>query len=330
MRLHKKRQVAILAMAAMLLSAFSGCSIGGKEIVLETTKVNNDVFMVGETGCSVKEAKLYLCNYHNLYGSAYGFDLWDYDFEGESLEEYIKDITLDELAKIVCMDIVAQQQEISLDAKELKKVKKASEEYYKSLTADELAYMEVSEGDIEEIYTNYALAEKLYKSLTGGVNREVSDDDARVIKIMKILVTDQATADTVAEKLAAGEDFNLVASTYSTESVSEETVSRGELPEELEAVAFELDNNQISDVIRVQEGFYFIKCISKLEEELTEANKANILVQREKEEFDAVYDEFIGTATFDLNDEIWDSLVIDESQEINTYSFFEIYEKNFK
>ena len=41
-------------------------------------------------------AKLYLSNYRNLYGSAYGMDLWQYDFGDASLEDYVKDVTLQE------------------------------------------------------------------------------------------------------------------------------------------------------------------------------------------------------------------------------------------
>lgn len=325
------RKVFALVSCLVLLGALTGCTIGGKEIVFETSPTGfNDVFMVGETACSIKQAKLYLCNYKSLYGSAYGVNLWDYDFEGESLEQYVKDITLDELTKVVCMDMVALQQGIELTEKEEGKLAKAAKEYYESLSEDEKAYMEVSESDVLEIYKNYALAEKLYTSLTQGVNTEVSDDDARVIKIIPIIVGDQMAAGQVKEMIANGDDFATIASTYSTSSASEITVARGELPPEVEAVAFELDNDEISDVVMADGNYYFIKCINKLEEELTEANKGNILIEREKEQFNTVYEEFVGNATFELNEEIWDSIVIDKDLELTTDSFFELYDKYLK
>ena len=39
--------------------------------------------------------------------------------------------------------------------------------------------MDVSEATIEKLYENYALASKVYTSLTTGVNEEVSDDEAK-------------------------------------------------------------------------------------------------------------------------------------------------------
>ena len=225
------------------------------------------------------------------------------------------------------MDIVAQQQNISLTDKEHKKVKQAAKEYFQSLNSDEVSFMNVNQADVIKIYENYALAEKLYKNLTEGVNTEVSDDDARVIKIQQICVSKKKDADKVSEKLAAGEDFESVADEYSSCTSAPLNISRGELTKELEDVAFELANDEISSAIKTSGGYFFIKCISKFEEELTEANKANILNLREKEQFDNVYEEFVGNAVFYLNEEIWDQIRIDNSLDINTNSFFEVYKK---
>ena len=325
-----KKRVFNLCTILLATTLLAGCKIGGKEIVFELGSDNDYVFSVGESKCSQKQARLFLCNYQNLYGNAYGVNLWDYDFEGDSLEEYVKSITLDELTKIVCMDIVSQEQEIALTEKEHKLVKKAAEEYYKSLSDDELSFMKVSQSDVVEIYENYALAEKLYKNLTEGVNTEVSDDDARVIRIQQICVSDKKNADAVSEKLAAGEAFETVAGEYSTCTTSQLTVSRGELPKELEEVAFELANDEISQAVKTTGGYYFIKCINKFEEDLTEANKVNILNQREKEQFNDVYEDFVGNAVFYLNEDVWNEIKIDKSLDIKTDSFFEIYDKYFE
>ena len=325
-----KKRVFNICTILLATTLLAGCKIGGKEIVFELGSDNDYVFSVGESKCSQKQARLFLCNYQNLYGNAYGVNLWDYDFEGDSLEEYVKSITLDELTKIVCMDIVSQEQEIALTEKEHKQVKKAAEEYYKSLSDDELSFMKVSQSDVVEIYENYALAEKLYKNLTEGVNTEVSDDDARVIRIQQICVSDKKNADAVSEKLAAGEEFETVAGEYSTCTTSQLTVSRGELPKELEEVAFELANDEISQAVKTTGGYYFIKCINKFEEDLTEANKVNILNQREKEQFNDVYEDFVGNAVFYLNEDVWNEIKIDKSLDIKTDSFFEIYDKYFE
>ena len=63
---------------------------------------------------------------------------------------------------------------------------------------------------------------------------------------------------------------------------------------------------------------------------MTEANKVNILNQREKEQFNDVYEDFVGNAVFYLNEDVWNEIKIDKSLDIKTDSFFEIYDKYFE
>jgi foldase protein PrsA len=269
---------------------------------------------------------IYLCNYKNLYGSEYGIDLWGYDFGDESLEDYVKDIALSELVRVTCMDLLAQEQEIALDESELKLVEKSAKKYVQSLSDDEIAFMGVKQSDVELAYEHYALAEKLYRTLTTGVEKEVSDDEARVMRIQQIYVTDEETADLVAEKLDSGEDFSAVAGTYNKASTIEICIARGDMPEEVEAVAFEMDDGDFSEKIPVDGGYYFIRCLNKYEEELTETNKDVIRERREKGQFDDAYAEFVASAVYELNEELWDGVTLEGMDDvITTDDFFQIY-----
>ena len=86
-------------------------------------------------------------------------------------------------------------------------------------------------------YSNYALAEKLYNTLTQGVEAEVSDDDARVIKVQQIFVSSLNNANVLDKKIKNGEDFSSIASSYNESEVFEANVARGEYPKEVEEVA---------------------------------------------------------------------------------------------
>lgn len=313
----------VCSMAVML----SGCQIGNKDIVVSNSLSNKQVFKLDKTACGLKEAKVYLTNYQNIYGTAYTIDLWQHDFGDDSLTDYVKDITLEELTRVYCMDLLAEAQEMTLSEEELAKVAEAANEYYGSLSEEEIAYMGVSELDIEEYYTHYALAQKLYNSLTDGVNDEVSDDEARVMEIMQIYVTDEQKAHEVRQKLLQGDDFASLANNYNELSAIQVTVSRDDLPSEVEEVTFQLDNDEISGMITVENGYYFIKCLNKYDEELTEANKSNIVEKREKEAFDDVYNEFVSSLNSNLNTEVWEELTLDISEEITTNSFFSVFEK---
>jgi foldase protein PrsA len=307
----------------------TGCRVGDKEVKLEANQLSNrrTVLKINNEKCDIRMARLYLCNYRNLYGSAYGLKLWE--TENYDLMTYVKDVTIQELSYIICMDLLAKEQDMSLDDEEEALVQDAAEEYYGSLTEEECAFMGVTERDIRSAYADYALAQKLYKTLTVGVDEEVSDDEARVVQVQQIVVQDEATADEIAKKLDAGSDFLSVASAYQQGTDSEKMVARGDYPQEVENIVFNLDDGETSERIDTEDGYYFVKCLNRFDEELTEQNKEIIRQNRQKEQFENSYQQFVDAATFQMNDTLWDEVTLDGTENIVTDSFFAVYDTYF-
>lgn len=316
----------LLASATLL----TGCSIGGKEIVLDINTTNSHtVFSVDNMKCDKTEALIYLANYKNLYGTMYDVNLLETD-DASNVEKYIRDVTVDELMRIYCMVSIAKQKKITLTDKEKSSVSKAAKEYYDSLNEAEKKFTKADLSDIESAYEHYAIAQKLYNSLSKGVDTEVSDEDARVIHIQKIFVKSKESADAVSQKLLSKEDFAAVASGSSEDSQTELYAAKGTLPQEVEAVAFELGDGETSDMISTDDGYYFIKCISKLDREKTEQNKVTILQKRQQEQFNDDYEHFVKKAGFSLNNDLWDSISIKDEKDVKTSSFFTVYNKYFQ
>ncbi len=328
--MNKYKITGILMTLCLAVSCLTGCKIGNTEIQMEAGQIKNHrtVFRINDDKCDIRIAKLYLCNYRNLYGCVYGLDLWQN--ESKDLEQYVKDVTLQELSRITCMKLLAKEQGLSLDESEEKLIKAAAEEYYASLNEAELSFMDVKKSDVEAAYEDYALAEKLYNSLIQGIDEEVSDDEARVIRVQQIIVKDEKEAASVEEKLKAGADFATVAGMFRQDGDIETVVSRGDYPQEVENIAFNLDDGECSEMISVSEGFYFIECLSKYEEELTEANKETIRAERKKEQFENSYQKFVDASSFQMNDTLWEEVSLDHTEGIETDSFFAVYDKYFQ
>ena len=330
-----KRKLVTLCLAlALLCSSLTGCTIGDTEVILNTNSVGfGQVFSINGEKCTREEARLYLCNYQNIYGYAFGLNLWEYENAqvegGQTLEEYVKDVTLAELANIMCMAQLAQKREVTLTKEEKDKVGKMAEEYYDSLSKEERTYIDIDKGKLKKYCEKYALAQKLYNLLTQGVNEEVSDDEARVMRIQQIFVKSEEKALLVQKKLEGKEKFDSLASTYNEAAVIEKNLARGELPEDVDDVVFHLDNGETSGMIVTEKGYYFIKCLNKFDRELTEENKENIIAKRRKEQFDDKFLEFIENSQFELNERVWAEIQIDTSGNIKTNSFFDVYEKYF-
>ena len=328
--MRKKNRAKIMAAVLFMSVAVSGCKVGSTEVVVNSGFGGNEVFKIKKEVCTLSEAKVFLTNYQNIYADMYGVNLWKHKFQKNELENYVKDITISQLAHIMAMDFLAEEKDISLTEEEMSKVKDAAEEYYDSLNSTEKEYMHVSEGDIENLYRRYGLANKLYTHLTGDVNAEVSDDDARVMEAAQIFVTDENKASEVESQLNNGADFMSLAGTYNEAAEIELAFGRNNVPEEVEKAAFELENDQISGKIQTEKGWYFIKCVNNYNQELTDANKSVILEQRRKEAFDDVYREFLEELPSEFNEKVWNEVKVETDKKITTDSFFKTYEKYCK
>ena len=152
----KNNRNKILAGILVIALFCGGCKIGKTEVVINEEKEDpRAVFQIGEETCDLTEVKVYLANYQNIYGKSYGIDLREQEFQQEKLKKYIKEITLNELTQVVCMDLLAKEQGLSLTEQEQADIAKAAESYYSSLSSQEIAYMEATEEDIVQMYEKY-------------------------------------------------------------------------------------------------------------------------------------------------------------------------------
>lgn len=308
----------------------SGCQIGNREVVLLKPIHFYQVFKIDDEVCTKKEAKVYLTNYMNIYGNAYGIHLWEQDLETEELEQYVKDVTVSQLSQVKCMNGIAKEQDIELSKEEKQKAAKAAETYYESLSKEERKYMGVGKSTIEDMYEEYWLARKVYQSLMKGVDEEVSDDEARVIEAMQIFVKDKSKAKEVRKRLKNGEDFTTVASTYNEKNKIEISFGREDMPQEVVKEAFELENEEISGSIETEEGYYFIKCVNKYDQELTDQNKTVILENRKEEAFHNVYDEYVAGISTVFNEKMWKKISVEPDEKVQTDTFFEVIDQTME
>lgn len=325
MKSHRRiRSIACVLTMALLLC---GCQVGNTKVVLLKPVSHSQVFKIDKEVCKKKEAKVYLTNYMNIYGNAYGVSLRTQKSVQKDLEQYVKDLTISRLSKIKCMNGIAKEQGIELTKEEEQIAESAAKEYYESLSEEERKYMEASQSLITKMYSEYFLASKVYQSLIGSVDEEVSDDEARIIEGMQIFVKDSGKADEVQKRLKRGEDFASVAAKYNEETRTEIKFGREDMPEEVVKEAFELENEEISGKIETKEGYYFIKCINKYNKELTDKNKKVILEERKEKAFHTVYDKYVENSSTVLNMKMWNKMQINLTKDMKTDSFFEVIDR---
>ena len=226
----------------------------------------------------------------------------------------------------------------------------AAAEYYGSLSADRIEQLGVDEKTVLRLYTEYALANKVYEYIIQDINPEISDDEARTITVQHIFLRTWTTdgsgarvrysedvkqsvyekACGIREQAVSGEkDFLELASKYSEDPNITCSFGKGEMEAAFEEEAFSLETDEISPVIETDSGFHIIKCISTFDREQTELSKQEIVEQRRREVFGEEYDALALTLVRQLNTKLWDEITLVRGGSVDTVDFFEIYARFF-
>lgn len=347
-----KRFVAAGLIAALALTGVTACGRDGNgtRVIFTTGFGKDEVFRIDNESCKKEELMVYLTTTQNQYESVYGTEIWNTSLDGVTLEQNVKETVLAKIAQIKTMYLLAKEKDVVLDEDETGKVTKAAKEYFYSLNETETDAMGVSYETIEELYREYAMADKVYKQIIKDINPEISDDEARTITVQHILIrtvmsngegnmipyseTDKQAAlqkaGEIREMAVSGEnDFAELAARYSEDSTITYSFGKGEMDEAFEAAAFKLGTDEISDVVESEAGYHIIKCLSTFDREETDANKLEIVEERRREVFGQEYDAFVSALARNLNQKLWDEITLIHDVNVKTSDFFDVYNKYF-
>ena len=354
-RLRNKYIGQLGRLLAIVLAVFllDGCAAkdGYSRVIFTTGFGEDEVFRIGKSSCTLPEFMVYLTNTQNQYENVYGGQIWNVEFEGVTLEDNVKDIVLAKIAQIKTMYLMAKERDVKLDEGDRQRVEKAAETYFQSLTDQELEALGVDQEIIRQLYTEYAMAEKVYNQIIEGINPEISDDEARTITVEHILIRTYTTDGTgkrieysdsmkrecyeqiagLRQQAIDGEaDFAELAAKYSDDENLSYSFRKGEIDATLEEAAFRLGNGEISDVIELDGGYHLIRCISTFNREETDANKLKIVEERRSEVFGREYEAFVDNLVRSLNEQLWQEITLVHDSQVHTDDFFAIYEQCFQ
>ena len=326
------------------------CGADGTRVVFTTGFGKDEVFRIGDAKCTIPELMVYLTTTQNRYESVYGIEVWNVAKDDVTLEENVKETVLARIAQVKTMCLLAKSKDVELDEEELQLVEQAAAEYLASLNETEIQMLGVDETLALQLYSEYALANKIYQYIIQDINPEISDDEARTIVVQHILLRTWTTdgsgtriaytedvKQSVYEKACeirnmaeTGEkDFLELASKYSEDSEITLSFGKGEMEQAFEDIAFSLETNEISPVLETDNGYHIIRCISTFDREQTERSKLEIVEERRREVFGEEYNAFADTLVRQLNTKLWDEVTLIHDEQVNTTSFFEIYSKYF-
>ena len=343
--LSKGKIISIFLAMVMLAVFMTGCE--GKMYI--TTGLNADQLLkVSGKEVPMSIAKLVLATEMNGYSGELGDDVWNLKYDGKNLSENLKDTVKYQLAELLTISMLADEKNISLSKSEKEKIDAAAKEFYDTLSSEEIKKFGVTEEQIKNLYNQFLMSKKFYEAVTERAYIEISDEDARVIRVQycfirttmindkgeKVSLNEdglEAAYNKACEALEAiktGTDFTVIAKEYSDDSIYEYEFGRNTMDQAFENVAFELNDGEISDIIKGTNGYYIIKCVSSYDSLKTEENKKELLNKYKNEEFKKVYEPYMKNQTFEYNDEAYNDIDINEIVTDNN-NLYEIFDKYF-
>ncbi len=324
----------LLISVTLLTALLSGCGMDAlnRKVVFTTGFSEDEVFRIEDSTCSLSEALFYLVNTQKGYENSFGKEIWDVATDSGTVEDRLKNSVLAKVAQIKVMNLLAVENEIELDDDEIAKAASKAQEYYSGLSGEDIAAMnDITLEEVEDIYKEQAVADKLYDYIIRDINPEISDDEARTITVEHILIKTYSLDEngekvpyTPGEKDAAHmrireilkkilneeSSFEELMAQYNEADEGTISFGKGDMESEYDTAAFNLGTEQVSGIVETSEGYVIIKCISTFNREETEANKVKIVEDRKREVFGAQYDAFVTTLTKELNEKLWDSITL--------------------
>lgn len=310
-----KTGAVILTVAALIC----GC---GKSIPLMSRSKGEKEYGKAETMVIVTTERL---RYEELYSDK----IWTaaVDNRGTTFETVLLTQIHDFLKELKLMSLMASEEKISLSSREKELVKEAADAYMEALGTELAESFGLEKKDMEKLYMDYWMSEKLVENLTGDMNLEVSDSEAKVITVSQIELDDEATAqDVLAKVQAEGADFNSAAKEYSTDQESKKQIFKGLRGSEYEDTAYSLEQGQISEVISDGGKYYILKCVSDYDESATRIHKEQMMRDKKNQAFYGAYQSFKDGKELVGDEEAWTGLSITDSPK-TTADFFKIYEE---
>jgi len=346
----RRLAVLILCFCILLISCGGPAGSAPKTIVLTTGFETDEVFRIDSISCYLPEVLLYMTNIKNQCELVFGNMIWDRQIDGESFEDRLKDNVLARIAQIKTMNLYAKDLELSLDDDERNKAAQCAVSYYESLSGIEKSKMRVDSNILTAVYSEYALANKLYQYLVKDVNTEISDDEARTVTVQQILLRTyhynsrggriDETGDTllaikqkaqlILDELENGADFSALCQSYNEAEQDRISFARGAIDEATEAQAFDLGLDQISDPVVTPDGIRIMKCVSTSDSSQIESTKERLVRERKKAVFDQNYNKYLKNLTKNINLVLWENTEFIDDENVDTSSFFEIYDQVFK
>ena len=325
----------------VMLSAsivFSGCGKNKetakktvKSVRLETGEItqNSIVMKVGDTGVKYEEMLNYCYLLKKQYQKSFGKELWNYKLDDDtSIGDKAKKEIVSMVTQLKIIGENAAKQGVALDDDEKDQALLDAEALIKDASEKDKKKYALTIQNVQKMYEDNILANKMFYIATDDADTNVTDDEAKQIKISYIKLITKGTdkngrkvnmnaaqkAKTynrmkeMLKEVKKADSFVDYAEANTDSRESEVTVGRDTklLDKEAIDIAFALKKGKMSNVIGGATGYYIIYCLNDNDEDATYSRKEAIIEERQTKMFKEKYAEWLSDSKVDISNKFWD------------------------
>ncbi len=319
----KKRLISISGLVLLsLISVLLLSSCKGIELENKTVEVE---------GYTEAQAMIIVANERNRYQNTYTDQIWNIKVDGDvSFDKYLISSVKSFMEQIKLIDMMAEERGVTVTSKERDQIRQLSERYMEGLTEADRDYIGADLDDVNKVYTDYYLANKMAALLTSSADSEISDSEAKIIHVQQIVTVSEKKAMALLKKIKIdGEDFGTMAARYSEDDTIDVTLMRDKEDDLYEKTAFSLEEGEISNIVELDGKYYIIKCVDGYDEQATLMRKDKIRKAILNREFQKTYSSFKAENNIRFGEKFWNKIDFSEGTDSHVMNFFDLYDETF-
>ena len=339
----KKITGALLA-GALGAASLTGCSspMDGTQPLLTS---GEDTVTVGTGNLMLRMNQATMLSYYSMMGGSTA-GLWFQDSgDGKTYGDTTKASVLDELENMLVQKQHAADYDVSISEEEQGKIEEAAQAFMDANTEETIQNLSVSQSDVETLLELYTYQTKMYDPMVADVDTNVEDAEAAQSKITycrfdisdtqnedgtttpltdeekqekkdeaqalldKLLASpDPASADMDALAKEVNEDLNAVDNTFGDDDTL--------LDDKLKEAAKTLQDGQVyGEVVEGENAYFVVRMDSVLDREATDAEKENIVSERQQDAYNDLLDQWKDDADITVNNKEWKKVTLTDNEQ---------------
>lgn len=317
----KKRYKIIFYLLFALLLPLSGCGKSFSDEVI--AKIDGKEVMKSEY-------MVYLYTTTQNFVSTAGNDVWNIDFDGMTGEELVQERAFTTIQSVVAASQYAKENDVVLSEAQKQEAYQAATDFLEQTPQQDLQKMGVNEKKMQALMEKSYLYSVVYEMLAEEC--EVSEQDMKKyqteyadtirndytqIRLQSIMVDDAQTAEEVANKAKAGEDFETLFAEYDVDIEAKQNNKTGEVTlyqnylKMTFGITEDLEKGQITNGIKTGDKYFVLKVmdiVPPTDEEVYKLAEQIYRNQVQSEYVDTRLSEMIETQEVEKIPDVWENL----------------------